>query len=204
MPGKEPSAPIFGRDVPDAAWRPTPELLADSRLAGLLRATGSRDVESLQARAAADPVWFWGAAAADLGIAWQRAPSAVADLSGGPEWARWWLGGAFNYAEAATHPRAERDPDGEAVVWEGEPGEVRRLTNAELANAAVVAAGAFRALGVRVGDRVGVFLPMLPETVITVLALGLIGAIYTPIFSGYGAPAVAARLADSGARLRVT
>ena len=80
MPGKESSGPIFGRDVPDAAWRPTPELLADSRLAALLRATGSPDVESLQARAAADPAWFWGAAADDLGIAWQRPPAAVVDL----------------------------------------------------------------------------------------------------------------------------
>jgi acetyl-CoA synthetase len=204
MPADGSSAPIFGRDVPDAAWRPTPELLAESRLAGFLRTSGANGLGSLQAKAADDPAWFWGAAADDLGIAWQRPPASVVDLSGGPEWARWWIGGAFNYAEAATRPRAERDPDGEAIVWEGEPGEVRRLTNAELAHEAARAAGAFRSLGVRAGDRVGVFLPMLPETVVTVLALGLIGAIYTPIFSGYGAPAVAARLADSGARLLVT
>jgi acetyl-CoA synthetase len=199
-----PPLPTFGRDVPDAEWRPTAELLAESRLAGLLRASGAADLESLQAHAVDDPAWFWGLAVDDLRFAWQRHATSVVDLSGGPEWARWWIGGAFNYADAATGPRAGRDPAGEAIAWEGEPGDVRTLTNAELRDAVERAAGAFRDLGVAAGDRVGVFLPMLPETVVTVLALGLLGAIYTPIFSGYGAPAVAARLADSGAKLLVT
>jgi acetyl-CoA synthetase len=198
------SAPIFGRDVPDAAWRPGPELLAESRLARFLRSTGEPNLEALQARAVDDPAWFWGAAANDLALDWQRQPTTVMDVSDGPEWARWWTGGAFNYADAATRPRAERDPDGPALIWEGEPGDVRTYTNAELLTAAQLAARAFRSLGIVAGDRVGIFLPMLPETVITVLALGMLGAIYTPIFSGYGAPAVASRLSDCGARLLVT
>ena len=106
------NGPIFGRDVPDAAWRPSRELLADSRLAGFLRAIGEPDLERLQARAVADPAWFWSAAADDLGLAWQRPPAEVMDSTGGPEWTRWWRGGAFNYAEAAVEPRAARDPGG--------------------------------------------------------------------------------------------
>jgi acetyl-CoA synthetase len=197
-------APIFGRDVADAAWRPTADLLEHSRLAQFLRTTGLPDLEALQARAVNDPAWFWGAAADDLALDWQRRPTTVMDLAGGPEWARWWGGGAFNYADAATGPRATRDPGGQAIAWEGEPGDVRTFTNAELRAAVEHAARAFRALGVGPADRVGIFLPMLPETVITVLALGMLEAIYTPIFSGYGAPAVAARLADCGAKLLVT
>ena len=112
--------PIFGRDVPDAVWRPGPELVADARLGGFLRSTGEPDLERLQARAVADPAWFWGAAVADLGLEWQRLPAQVMDASGGPEWTRWWRGGAFNHAEAATAPRAARDPDGAALAWEGE------------------------------------------------------------------------------------
>src|SRR5436190_21799607 len=121
--------PIFGRDVPDAVWRPTPELLADSRLARFLRASGEPGLEALQARAVADPAWFWGAAVEDLGLNWQRSPDQVMDSSGGPEWTRWWRGGAFNYAEAATAPRATGDPTGRALTREGEDGDVRRLTN---------------------------------------------------------------------------
>ena len=196
--------PMFGRDVPDAAWRPGPELLADARLAGFLRSTGERSLEALQARAVADPAWFWGAAVDDLGLDWQRRPAEVMDAAGGPEWTRWWRGGAFNYAEAAVEPRARRDPGGEAIAWEGEDGAIRRLTNAELRDEVAVAVRMFAAQGVRAGDRVGIFLPMLIETVVATLALGRLGAIFTPIFSGYGAPAVAARLQDCETSVLVT
>ena len=200
----DPAGPIFGRDSPDAAWRPTPELLQDSRLARFLRATGEPSLEALQARAVADPGWFWGAAADDIGVAWQRRPSEVLDASRGPAWARWWGGGAFDYARAATEPRATSDPAGEALIWEGEDGAVRRLTNGELLAEVEAAVRRFRGHGIRPGDRVGILLPLLPETVIAVLALGRIGAIYTPIFSGYAAPAVATRLADCEASVLVT
>ena len=196
--------PIFGRDVPDAAWRPTAALLDEARLATFLRATGEQSLEDLQSRAVRDPGWFWGAAVDDIGLDWQRHPAEVMDASGGPEWTRWWRGGAFNHAEAATAPRAARDPDGQAVAWEGEDGHVRRLTNRELRDEVVVAARMFAAQGVRPGDRVGIFLPMLIETVVATLALGRLGAIFTPIFSGYGAPAVAARLQDCEASVLVT
>jgi acetyl-CoA synthetase len=126
------------------------------------------------------------------------------DARRGPEWATWWGGGAFNYAVAATRPRAVRDPDGGAVAWEGEDGTVRTLTNAALADAVDRAARMFAAQGVKRGDRVGVFLPMLPETVVATLALSRLEAIFTPIFSGYGAPAVATRLNDCEASVLVT
>jgi acetyl-CoA synthetase len=196
--------PTFGRDVPDAAWRPAASDLADSRLARFVRSTGLASLDALQLRAEEDPAWFWSAAADDLAIAWQRRPTATLDLSGGKEWSRWWTGGAFNYAAAAIDPRAAADPDGAALAWEGEDGPVRRLTNAELRDAVERAAGAFDAIGVQPGDRVGIYLPMLVETVVSVLALGLLRAIFIPIFSGYGATAVASRLNDCEATVLVT
>jgi acetyl-CoA synthetase len=196
--------PRFGRDVADAAWRPGPADIHDSRLARFVRTTGLGSLDAIQASAEADPAWFWGAAADDLAIAWQRRPATTLDLSGGKEWSRWWIGGAFNYAVAAIDPRADADPDGAALVWEGEDGTERRLTNAELRTAVDRAARAFEALGVQPGDRVGIYLPMLVETVVSVLALGLLRAIYIPIFSGYGATAVASRLRDCEASLLVT
>ena len=195
---------IFGRDGDGVAWRPSREVIETARLGRFLRATGEPSLDALQARAVADPGWFWGAAADDIGIAWDRRPTQILDLAGGPAWARWWRGGAFDYARAATEPRAARDPAGEALVWEGEDGVVRRLTNAELAAAVEAAARRLRAHGIGQGDRVGILLPMLIETVISVLALGRLQAIYTPIFSGYGAPAIATRLADCEASMLIT
>src|SRR4029077_6361889 len=144
--------PIFGRDGDGVAWRPTPEVAEATRLARFLRASGEPSLETLQARAVADPGWFWGAAADDIGVAWARRPTQVLDLAGGPAWARWWRGGAFDYARAATVPRAERDPGGEALIWEGEDGEVRRLTNGELSAEVEAAARRLRSHGVQAGD----------------------------------------------------
>jgi acetyl-CoA synthetase len=196
--------PTFGRDVPAAAWRPGPDAIHDTRLGRFLRTTGERDLETLQTHAERDPAWFWGAAADDLALAWQRRPAQTLDLSGGKEWSRWWTGGAFNYSFAALAPRARANPDGPALTWEGEDGTVRRLTNAELESEVQRAAAMIGRLGIRKGDRVGIFLPLLPETVISVLALGRLQAIYVPIFSGYAAPAVASRLNDCAAKLLIT
>src|SRR3954464_14825026 len=100
---------------------------------------------------------------------------------------RSWRGGARSLVAAVVARR--RGP-----AWEGDDGSTRRLTGAELATEVEAAADRFAAHGIVAGTRVGVFLPMLPETVITVLALGRLRAVFTPLFSGYAAPAVAARL----------
>jgi acetyl-CoA synthetase len=204
VPASASSWPVFGRDVPDAAWRPDPENLTQSHLARFLLATGLPDLTSLQARAVADPAWFWSAAADDLALPWQRRPRETLDAGRGPEWSRWWIGGAFNHAAAALDPRAASDPDGEALAWEGEDGEIRRFSAAALRDEVDLAAAMLAREGVRPGDRVGILLPMLPETVVAVLALGLLRAIFTPIFSGYGPAAIASRLADCDASMLIT
>jgi acetyl-CoA synthetase len=196
--------PIFGRDVADVAWRPSPDGSSRARLARLMTELDVHDLETLQDRAVADPGWFWAAASDHLGLDWQRRPTTIVDTSHGIEWATWWGGGAFNHAVASLDRRASSDPDGQALVWEGEDGDVVRLTNAELREQVQRAAAALGRDGVGAGDRVGVFLPMLPETVVIVLALGLLRAIFSPIFSGYGAGAVASRLADCEASVLVT
>ena len=204
MPVVSPDWPTFGRDVPDAAWRPAADAASATRLGRFIRATAEPDLEALQRHAERDAAWFWGAAATDLNLDGQRRPTRTLDASGGIEWSRWWSGGAFNYASAAIDGRAQRDPNGRALTWEGEDGTVRRFTNAELKAQVDLAAAMLARLGVKEGDRAGIFLPLLPETVFTVLALGKLKAIYIPIFSGYAAPAVASRLNDAGATLLVT
>ena len=195
---------MFGRDSDGVAWRPDRATVEDARLTRFLRSTGEPSLEALQARAVADPGWFWGAAADDIGVAWVRRPREVVDLSAGTAWAKWWTGGSFDWAWAATVPRAAHDPAGIAVTWEGEDGSVRELSNAQLASDVDAAARRLAEIGVVAGDRVGILLPMLPETVVAVLAVARLGAIFTPIFSGYAAPAIATRLVDCGASVLIT
>jgi len=198
------NGPVFGTDTAAAAWRPTATHLERSRLRRFLAEVGCADLEALQARAVTDPAWFWEAAVRDIGVGFDPPPRSILDASQGIEWARWFDGAGFNYVRMAVDEPAGARPDEMALVWEGEDGEVRRFTRAQLRWAVDRAARAMAALGVARGDRVGIFLPMIPEAAIAVLAVGKLGAIYTPIFSGYGADAVASRLADCSAKLLVT
>src|SRR6185436_15449760 len=91
-----------------------------------------------------------------------------------------------------------------AVIWEGEDGQKRTFTYWELWVETNRLANALEGLGVGKGDRVGIFMPMVPEVCIASLACSKVGAIFTPIFSGYAAPAIAARLNDCEAKLLIT
>ena len=187
------------------AWRPSAAQLRRSRLLRFMRQLGLDTVEALRERAAADPAWFWEAVIRDLGLSWFRQPDRVLDLSDGLPFAHWFPGGRFNYVSNAVDRHAHGPAaDRPALVWEGEEGTTRTLTYRQLLVEVSRAAAALRALGIRRGDRVGIFLPMNLECAIATLACSRIGAIYTPIFSGYAAPAVASRLNDCTARLLIT
>jgi acetyl-CoA synthetase len=196
------TAPAEGSGV---IWRPDPEVAARTRLAGFMRRHGIATLADLRRRSVEDPEWYWDAVSRDLGLRWLRPYTRVLDTSEGIAWPRWFEGGLTNL----TVNCVDRHLDGPrrhapAIVWEGDGGESRTLTYAELAAEVYRLAGALRARGIGPGDRVGIFLPMCPEAAIATLAVMRIGAIYTPCFSGYGAQAVASRLQDCEATLVVT
>jgi acetyl-CoA synthetase len=186
-------------------WQPTIEGIERARITRFLRQNGLPDLEALQAKALADPAWFWGAVVRDLEIAWFEPPTQILDLSEGVPWAKWFRGARMNLAYECIDKWVERGlGESPAVLWEGEEGATRTWSYRELQAETNRVANALQALGVGPGDRVGIFLPMLPETVATVMAVARIGAIFTPIFSGFAPAAAAARLHDAGVKLLVT
>jgi acetyl-CoA synthetase len=187
------------------AWAPAPGAFAASPAGRMAARHGIPDAAGLAQRAAEDPAWYWAAGTEDLGIPWMRAYDTVVDLARGIEHPAFFSGGRLNWADYAVD-RWVREGRGasRAVWWEGDDGGTRTLTYAELKAAVDAAAGAFRAHGIGVGDVVALLLPMVPEAIVTVLATAKVGAVVMPLFSGYGAPAVRARLQDSGAKLLVT
>jgi acetyl-CoA synthetase len=189
----------------EIAWRPTPEQAARSRLGRFMRAHAVPSLAELQRRSTEDPEWYWDAVARELGVRWTRPASRVLDLSRGVAWARWFPDALLNYSENCLDRNLELGRAGEtAVIAEGDDGAVRTLGYAELAREVGRLAGALRRLGLERGDRVGIFLPMSLETAVALLAVARIGAIAVPCFSGFAAPAVAARLRDAEARALVT
>ncbi|HET7045390.1 MAG TPA: AMP-binding protein, partial [Gaiellaceae bacterium] len=126
------------------------------------------------------------------------------DLSRGPEWATWFVGGKLNVAWNCVHRWAERRPEAVAAVGLGEDGSRRELSFAELSSRVTRLAEHLVALGVEPGDRVAIFLPMSPDVAVAAHAIAHIGAVQVSVFSGFAAPAVAQRLRDSGAKVVLT
>ena len=186
-------------------WRPTPEYVERARITRLMRRLGVSTLAELQRRSVDDPEWYWRGVIDDLGIRFTKPFSRVLDATRGAAWPRWFPDGRLNFADNCLdrHVDAGRGTK-PAIVWEGDDGSSRTLTYAELAAEVNRLANALAALGVRVGDRVGIFLPMSPEAAIATLAVVRIGAIYTPCFSGFGAQAVASRLQDCEAKVLIT
>ncbi|HWP34894.1 MAG TPA: AMP-binding protein [Thermodesulfobacteriota bacterium] len=171
-----------------------------------MQAHGIGSFGELLERSVADVAWFTDAVLRYLGIRFDPPYRAVLDTSAGLPWARWCVGGGLNItASCLDEPCATEAGRGRpAVIWEGEEGATRTLSYGELLAEVNRCAAALRALGVRKGDAVGLFMPMVPEIVVALLAVARIGAIVLPLFSGFGPGALAARLADAGARVLVT
>ena len=177
-----------------AAWTPTERYLARNRLRRFALANGVADYDAFLRWATDDLERFWRAVERDLGLVWRTPYERAMDTSAGIPWTTWWTGGRMNYVDTAL--RSDRDQERLAVIAEREDGTVDRRTFGELYADVTRFAAGLRSIGVAKGDRVAVFLPMGLECVIAVLAIGALGAIYTPIFSGYGAEAIAGRLRD--------
>ena len=185
-------------------WRPTEDVLERANVVRLMRRHGFDDYWELVRRSQQDPEWFWPAAIEDVGVEFSTPWERVVDLSRGPEWATWFVGGKLNIAWNCVHRWAERRPEGVAAVSLAEDGDRRELSFAELSREVTRLAEALVRLGVERGDRVAIFLPMSQEVAIASHACAHIGAIQVPIFSGFAAPAVAQRLQASEAKVVIT
>ena len=190
--------------IGDVMWEPSAEVIARSRLKQFMDRHGIESFAELLKRADDDIEWFWDAAIKDIDIAFYRHYDKVVDLSQGKPWAKWWVGGRMNIVQSCLDRYRDTEVAAKpAIVWEGEPGDQRTLTYAELDREVCRLAGALRKLGVRPGDRVGIFMPMCPEVAISVLATVKAGGVIIPLFSGYGPEAIAARLRDGEAKVLI-
>ena len=155
------------------------------------------------AEADADRPAFWAKQAREL-LSWSKDFTQALDWSD-PPFAKWFVGGEVNAAYNALDRHVEAgNGDRVAIYFEGEPGDTRTYTYAQLTEEVKKAANAFESLGVAKGDRVAVYLPMIPEAVITLLACARIGAIHSVVFGGFSAEALRSRIDDAEAKLVVT
>ena len=157
--------------------------------------------DSLYAEAERDPEAFWARFAAEL--EWSRPWDRILDWQ--PPHAKWFVGGTIN-ASANCLDRHLRGPrrNKAALIWEGEPGDRRTLTYFDLFRQVSTFANVLKSLGVGKGDRVAIYLPLIPELAISMLACARIGAVHSVVFGGFSAESLRDRINDSSCRLLIT
>ena len=156
---------------------------------------------AVYARAEADPEAYWAGWAERLH--WFRPWDRV--LEWNPPYAKWFVGGKLNAAYNCLDRHVEGGRgEKTALLWEGEPGDRRAFTYAELHREVAKAANALRKLGVKKGDRVAIYLPMIPEAAIAMLACARIGAPHSVVFGGFSAESLRDRIRDAQARVLIT
>jgi acetyl-CoA synthetase len=175
---------------------PPPEFAKHAHISSL------EQYEALWNRAKDDPEGFWGEMAQTLD--WSKPWTKVLDWSN-PPFAKWFVGGELN----VSYNCVDRHCDGPnknkaALIWEGEPGDRRVLRYQDLQREVAKFANVLKGLGVRKGDVVAIYMPMIPELVIALLACARIGAPHTVVFGGFSAEALAGRIQDSQAKVLVT
>ena len=192
----------FGGDI---AWRPRPEHIERSRLTAFIRQHGLQGYADLMRRSTTDLEWFWRAVLDDLRIEFYQPYTALIDTSRGIARTRWCVGGRMNIVYNCLDKRIGTPIEARpALHWEGEEGTTRTVTYGALSKAVNRCANGLRQLGVGRGDRVALFMPMCPELMVAFFAVIKIGGVVLPLFSGYGADAVATRIQDAGATVLVT
>lgn len=186
-------------------WVPPPDSVEARLVKQFMDREGLSDYQALLERSAADPDWFYRNAFEHLALEWPLPFTTTVDETAGQPWARWFVGGRTNVAHLSverwrTGPRAAQP----AIMWESEDGRVEELSFAELGTQVDGLAAGLLDLGIVRGDRVCLYMPMIPEAAVALLAVARIGAIAVLAFSGYGAGALAERLGRSEAKLVIT
>jgi len=183
-------------------WEPSREFVERTNVWRFIERLGFSDREAFLRFSRENPERFWEELVREMGVEWFEPYRQVVDSTRGPEWAQWFVGGRLNIAHNCLDRWA--DSGRIACLWEGENYATRTLTFKELRNEANRVANGLRAMGLDAGDRVALCLPMVPEILSILYGCFKAGLTVVPIFAGFGAGAIATRLADSGARVLFT
>ncbi len=179
----------------DRTFPPPPAFQAQARLSSL------EEYERLYEQSIQDPETFWDGIAKEL--PWIEPYQRVLDWSQAPR-AQWFTGGKLNASAVCLDQHLESRGDQTAILWEGEPGDVVRLTYRELHAQVCRFANVLRERGIKRGDRVAIYMPMIPELAMAVLACARIGAVHSVVFAGFSAQALADRIDDGGCTAVIT
>jgi acetyl-CoA synthetase len=193
-------------DTEEIVHEPSQEFVESTNIHAFMQEYGIKDYEGLIERTCGEVEgveqsgieWFWDELVEYLDIEFYEEYDRVRDDSDGPQFSEWYPGGTINVAHNVVDRHAEGETkDDVACIWEGEPGEIREVTFADLHQQSNRVANALENRGIETGDTVGLYMPMIPEVISILYGCFKAGAIAVPIFSGFGVDATATRIADA-------
>ena len=189
----------------EIVWKPTDDYIQNANITRFMKKNNIKDYDELIKKSTDDIGWFWDEVVKDLKIEWYRPYNKTYDDSKGIQWTKWFTGGKINIVHNCLDRYAKSEKkDNIAIIWENENGNDQKLTYEQLYKVVNKFSNALKELGVKKGDRVGIYMPMVPEIVVAFLGAMKIGAISIPIFSGFGGHALAQRLDIAGAKVLIT
>ncbi len=186
-------------------WYPSAEYVENSAVKRFMRQHNIDTYEELLTRSE-NLEWFWDTFIQFAGIEFYKPYRQIVDRARGLPFPNWFIGSEINIAHNALDKWAlnPTTSTNTALIWESEAGDVQQFTYRDLFQQANKVANALHELGIQRGDRVAIYMPLIPETVMAVFGIYKIGAVVVPLFSGFGYEAIALRLNDVGAKAVIT
>ena len=183
------------------AWTPTQDVIERAQLTKFMRQVGVSTFDELYQFSIAETENFTAEVLKFLDIKFNPPYEKLLDTSGGAAFPQWCAGAGLNITEMCLDRwQTDEMKDQPAIIWEGEDGETFTATYKEVFNYVEWYAAGLRGYGFGKGDAIGIFLPMIPQTIFALMAIARIGAVAVPVFSGYGVEAVASRMNAVGAK----
>ncbi len=185
----------------DFEFVPTEKQVQESNIYRFMNKHNISSLEELSQRSKNDLEWFWKAVNDDVGIVWDSPYEKILDTSKGIAWSKWFVNGKTNIYQSSVEKFLKTTPEKIAYYFESEDGVTCQLSYAELDSKVSKLANGLKSLGIKKGDVIAIYLPMIEEAILSILAAAKIGAVQTVIFSGYSSESLHVRLEDCNAKI---
>ena len=185
----------------DFEFIPTEKQIEESNIYKFMKKHNVSSLEELSQKAKDDLEWFWKSVDSDIGIIWDKPYEKILDVSKGIAWAKWFINGKTNIYKSSVEKFAKLSPEKIAYYFESEDGALSQISYSKLDSKVSQLANGLKSLGVKKGDVIAIYLPMIEEAILSILAAAKIGAIQTVIFSGYSSESLHVRLQDCNAKI---
>jgi acetyl-CoA synthetase len=185
----------------DFEFIPTTKQIEESNIYQFMQKHRISSLEKLSQKAKDDLEWFWKSVDEDIGIVWDKPYSKILDVSKGIAWSKWFVNGKTNIYKSSVEKFVKLSPQKTTYHFVSEDGHTSDISYSELDSKVSKLANGLKSLGIKKGDVVAIYLPMVEEAILAILAASKIGAIQTVIFSGYSSESLHVRLQDCNAKV---